>query len=159
MKAIELTWPVQHGHGRKAASGGPSFQPRMRGGTRRRRPCSQGLGLRRNGGHGLRETMKAKAPMNESVTQPKRIRRKFDKAFKQRAVELWLNSGRTATEVAAELGIHPQRLSAWRRRFAPPPPGGEGGGGAKRRAEQLETENSSLRREADYRRQQRDILK
>jgi transposase len=97
--------------------------------------------------------------MNEPVIQPKRSRKKFDKAFKQRAVELWLNSGRTATAVAAELGIHPQRLSAWRRRLAPPPPGGEGGGGAKRSAEQLETENSSLRREVDYLRQQRDILK
>ena len=94
--------------------------------------------------------MKAKAPMNESVTQPKRIRRKFDKAFKQRAVELWLNSGRTATEVAAELGIKSQRLSAWKGCFGPPPPGGEGGGGPKRSAEQLEVENTSLRREIEY---------
>ena len=97
--------------------------------------------------------------MNEPVIQTKRPRRKFDKAFKQRAVELWLKSGRSATEVAAELGIDPQRLGSWRGRFAPPPPGGEGGGGAKRSAEQLETENSSLRREVDYLRQQRDILK
>ena len=97
--------------------------------------------------------------MNEPVIQPKRSRKKFDQTFKQRAVELWLNSGRAATTVAAELGIHPQRLSAWRRRFALPPPGGEGGGGAKRSAEQLEAENSSLRREVDYLRQQRDILK
>ena len=44
----------------------------------------------------------------------KRIRRKFDKTFKQHAVELWLNSGKAATEVAAELGIHAQRLSVWR---------------------------------------------
>jgi len=117
------------------------------------------VGLRRNGGHRLRETMKDRAVMNEPVTQPKKTRKKFDKAFKQRAVELWLHSGRSATEVAAELGIDPQRLSAWRGRFAPPPPGGEGGGGAKRSAEQLETENSSLRREVDYLRQQRDILK
>ena len=115
--------------------------------------------LRRNGGHRLRETMKAKASMDDPVIQPKRTRTKYDKAFKQRAVELWLSSGREATAVAAELGIQPQRLSAWRRRFAPPPPGGEGGGGAKRSAEQLETENSSLRREVDYLRQQRDILK
>jgi transposase-like protein len=97
--------------------------------------------------------------MNEPVTQTKKSRKKFDKAFKQHAVELWLNSGRAATEVAAELGIHAQRLSAWRRRFAPPPPGGDGGGGAKRSAEQLETENVGLRREIDYLRQQRDILK
>ena len=97
--------------------------------------------------------------MNEPVIQSKSPRKKFDKAFKQRAVELWLNSGRAATEVAAELGIHPQRLSAWRKRFAPPPPGGEGGGGAKRSAEQLEVENTGLRRENEYLRQQRDILK
>jgi transposase-like protein len=56
--------------------------------------------------------------MNEPLIQSKKIRKKFDKVFKQHAVELWLNSGRTATEVAAELGIHNQRLSAWRRRFS-----------------------------------------
>jgi len=70
--------------------------------------------------------MKDKASMNEPVIQPKRTRKKFDNAFKQRAVELWLSSGRTATEVAAELGFKAQRLSAWRGRFAPPPPGGKG---------------------------------
>ena len=97
--------------------------------------------------------------MSKPVIQTKQPRKKFDKEFKQRAVELWLNSGRTATEVAAELGFHAQRLSAWRRRFAPPPPGGGGGGGAKRTAAQWEAENSGLRRENDYLRQQRDILK
>ena len=97
--------------------------------------------------------------MNTPVIPSKKTRKKFDNAFKQQAVELWLNSGKAATEVAAELGFNAQRLSAWRGRFAPPPPRGEGGGGAKRSAEQLETENSSLRREVDYLRQQRDILK
>jgi transposase len=97
--------------------------------------------------------------MNEPVIRPKQPRKKFDKAFKRQAVELWLTSERAATEVAAELGIHAQRLSAWRQRFGPPPPGGEGGGGAKRSAEQLEAENAGLRRENEYLRQQRDILK
>ena len=97
--------------------------------------------------------------MNAPVIQSKNTRKKFDQTFKQHAVELWLNSGKAATEVAAELGIHPQRLTAWRARFAPPPPGGEGGGGAKRSADQLEAENTHLRRENDYLRQQRDILK
>ena len=97
--------------------------------------------------------------MNEPVIQTKKSRTKYDKAFKQRAVELWLHSGKAATVVAAELGILPQRLSAWRGRFAPPPRGGEGGGGAKRRAEQLEAKITSLQRENDYLRQQRDILK
>jgi transposase-like protein len=64
--------------------------------------------------------------MNAPVIQSKKTKQKFDKSFKQHAVELWLNSGKAATEVAAELGVHAQRLSAWRKRFAPPPPGGEG---------------------------------
>jgi len=64
--------------------------------------------------------------MNTPVIQSKKTKKKFDKTFKQHAVELWLNSGKAATEVAAELGIHAQRLSAWRKRFAPPPPGGKG---------------------------------
>jgi transposase len=85
--------------------------------------------------------------MNTPAIQAKKTRKKFDRTFKQHAVELWLNSGKTATEVAAELGIHAQRLSAWRERCAP------------RTAEQLEVENTGLRRENDYLRQQRDILK
>jgi transposase len=97
--------------------------------------------------------------MNAPVIPAKKTRKKFDKTFKQHAVELWLNSGKTATEVAAELGVQAQRLSAWRQRFAPPPPGGEGGGGAKRCAEQLEAEIAELRRQNEYLRQQRDILK
>jgi len=97
--------------------------------------------------------------MNEPVIHTKKSRTQYDKAFKQRAVELWLTSGKAATVVAAELGIRAQLLSRWRERFAPPPPGGEGGGGAKRRAEQLEAENTRLRRENLYLRQQRDILK
>ena len=42
--------------------------------------------------------------MNEPVIQSQKTRKKFDKVFKQHAVELWLNSGRAATVVAAELG-------------------------------------------------------
>ncbi len=103
--------------------------------------------------------MKDNKTMTRPVIESKKPRKKFDATFKRHAVELWLNSGRPATEVAAELGFHAQRLSAWRKRFAPPPPGGEGGGGAKRSAQQWETENTALRREVDYLRQQRDILK
>jgi len=70
--------------------------------------------------------MKDNKTMTRPVIETKMPRKKFDKAFKERAVELWLTSGKAATEVAAELGIHSQRLSAWRTRFAPPPPGGVG---------------------------------
>ena len=71
--------------------------------------------------------MKDNKTMTKPVIESKKSRKKFDKAFKERAVELWLTSRKAATEVAAELGIHPQRLSAWRRRFAPPPPSPPGG--------------------------------
>src|ERR1017187_7857306 len=83
--------------------------------------------------------------MNKPVIQTKQFRKKFDTQFKQHAVELWLNSGRAATEVAAELGFHAQRLSAWRRRFAPPPPGGGRGRG---REAQRRTMGSRKRRPA-----------
>jgi len=97
--------------------------------------------------------------MNTPVIESKQSRKKFNKAFKQQAVDLWLQSGKPATEVAAELGIHAQRLSAWKKRLGPPPQGGEGGGGPKRSVEQWEADYASLRRENDYLRQQRDILK
>ena len=103
--------------------------------------------------------MKTKVSNNAPVIPSKKIRRKFDATFKRHAVELLLNSGKSATEVAAELGFNPQQLSVWRKRFAPPPPGGEGGGGAKRSAAQLEADLAELRRENEYLRQQRDILK
>ena len=41
-------------------------------------------------------------------------RRKFTKDFKQEAVRL-LNSGKTVTEVARTLEVHPSELHRWRR--------------------------------------------
>ncbi|HEX3719725.1 MAG TPA: hypothetical protein VH595_17370 [Verrucomicrobiae bacterium] len=46
--------------------------------------------------------------MNTPVIQSKKTKKKFDKTFKQHAVELWLNSGKAATAVAAELGFTPK---------------------------------------------------
>jgi len=42
-------------------------------------------------------------------------RRKFDKQFKIDAVNLLESSGKTATEVAADLGIRQDALSRWKR--------------------------------------------
>jgi len=86
-------------------------------------------------------------------------RRKFDKTFKREAVELWLKSGKSAKEVGRELGIHESRLYLWKKSFAPELPGGRGSSGAKPALEDLVSENAALRRELDYVRQQRDILK
>lgn len=84
--------------------------------------------------------------MNESVTTSKKSRRRFDRAFKQQAVELWAQSNKSGAEMAAELGIEPNRLYAWRERLAPT-------------AEELAAQNAALRREIENLRQQRDILK
>jgi transposase len=43
-------------------------------------------------------------------------RRKFDKAFKLMTVELCL-SGKSTTEVAAELGLRPELVSRWKREY------------------------------------------
>lgn len=79
--------------------------------------------------------------------QPIKSRRKFDVTFKKDAVALWLNSGKSARQVGAELGVSENRLYLWRKQYAP--------------ARQGETESElvALRRENALLRQQRDILK
>jgi len=84
----------------------------------------------------------------------------FDKAFKEHAVNLWLGSGKSAQEIADELGIKRDRLYTWKEALDPVPPGGKGGTGSKGpRVESLEEEVERLRRENEYLREQRDILK
>jgi transposase len=84
----------------------------------------------------------------------------YDQAFKEHAVNLWLASGKSAQEVADELGIKRDRLYSWKAALNPVPPGGKGGTTQGRRTpEQLERELAQLRRENQWLRQQRDILK
>ena len=77
-------------------------------------------------------------------------RRKFDTAFKREAVALWVNSGKSAREIAAELGIAEKRLYIWKRHHTPASPSSQS---------QMESELAALRRENAHLRQQRDILK
>ena len=84
----------------------------------------------------------------------------YDKAFKEHAVNLWLGSGKSAREVAAELGVKPDRLYTWKEALEPAPTGGKGGAGSRgRNAKELELELARLERENHMLRQQRDILK
>ncbi len=85
----------------------------------------------------------------------------YDKAYKEHAVNLWLGSGKSAREVAQELGIKPDRLYMWKQALYPKESaaGGARPPGQKRRPEELEAEVARLQRENDYLRQQRDILK
>lgn len=82
--------------------------------------------------------------------EPSKPRRKFDRNFKKEAVALWLNSGRSAREIATELGIGGNRLYLWRKKYAPLTPTQEA---------DLDSEVQALRRENAELRQQRDILK
>ena len=82
-------------------------------------------------------------------------RKRYDENFKRSAVELWLQGGKSAEAIAAELGICSQSLKHWKKQLAALPATGPG----QRSVEQLEEENRRLRREVRHLAQQRDILK
>lgn len=94
--------------------------------------------------------------MNQSS---RKTRRKFDETFKREAVQNWLDSGKSASVVARELGLHPNRLYAWRDRLAPAigaktPAGFKPGSPAD-----LQAQLDAALREVRHLREQRDILK
>ena len=86
-----------------------------------------------------------------------RVRRKFDQTFKREAVQNWLASGKSAQVVAKELGLLPNRLYAWRKRFAPADPGGRGAKPGS--VADLQGQLDAAQREIRHLREQRDILK
>jgi transposase-like protein len=95
--------------------------------------------------------------MKPSDLGPKTFRKRYDKAFRQQAVELWQASpNKTGAQVAAELGVPVKRLYHWRAclNAAPPPPAANA-----LAPEDLARENAALRQEVALLRQQRDILK
>ena len=55
----------------------------------------------------------------ETKTKPKR----YDEAFKKSAVEHWLISGKSAQQVATELGFNVQNLPKWKAKFKALPAG------------------------------------
>ena len=98
---------------------------------------------------------------NSSKPQSPSKPRKYDEGFKRQAVALVADQGRKVSEVARDLGISEFLLYEWRRQFRPKGalPGQTSAPGKGRSAEELECENTQLRRELEYVRQQRDILK
>jgi transposase len=83
-------------------------------------------------------------------------RPKYDQQFRRDAVELWRASGKTAKQIAQQLGIKTERMYVWAAEYRPP--GGEGAG-ATLTPEQLQRENAALREEVERLREQREILK
>jgi transposase-like protein len=88
---------------------------------------------------------------NENATSPKYKR--YGAAFKRSAVGHWFSSGKTADQVAAELGINAQTLKLWKQQqtVVPAP------ANAPRTLEALQAENRRLRRELAGVIRQRDI--
>jgi transposase len=90
--------------------------------------------------------------MKQPVVLETKRRKKFDRNFKQQAVTLWLDSGKSAQVMAAELGLRDKQLYEWKKIFIPIL-------GVKLSVTELEAQNLALRRDNDLLRQQRDILK
>jgi transposase-like protein len=89
-----------------------------------------------------------------------RVRRKFDETFKREAVQNWLQSGKSATVVAQELGLAANRLYAWKQRFAPAAAGGRAAAGAKPSSvADLQAQLEASERENRHLREQCTILK
>ena len=81
----------------------------------------------------------------------------YDKAFKEHALNLWLGSGKSAQEIADELGIKRDRLYIWKQQLEPGP--APKTSSATATPEQLQREVQRLQLENQRLRQQRDILK
>ena len=96
--------------------------------------------------------------MKTQLRKPARERARYTEEYKQEALELWRNSGRSAAKVAAELGIRAPLLYRWAR-----PKRESNLSKAElsrgRSVEELEAEIRRLRAENAKLLQQREVLK
>ena len=87
----------------------------------------------------------------------KKTRRKYDKEFKLMAVNL-CDTGKTAKEVANELGIRSDLISRWRREYDQYKEGSFSGHGNENMTDE-QKENVKLKKELREAQLDRDILK
>jgi len=97
--------------------------------------------------------------MKTQLSKPVRSKANYTKEYKQQALELWRASGRSASKVAAELGIRPPLLYRWARTERPPVNGSSPGPKRLRSVEELEAEIRRLRAENTKLLEQREVLK
>ena len=99
--------------------------------------------------------------MKTQLQKPARGKASYNEEYKQQALALWRNSGRSAAKVGAELGIRPALLYEWSRVQSPPGKTGPHGQAAReaRSLAQLEAENRRLREENAKLLEQREVLK
>jgi transposase len=96
--------------------------------------------------------------MKTQLSKPFRTKARYTEEYKQEALELWRNSGRSAAKVAAELGIRAPLLYRWARpkRQSNSFPSESK---SKRSVEELESEIRRLRAENAKLLEQREVLK
>lgn len=86
----------------------------------------------------------------------KREVRKYDKAFKLSAIQLYLKSGRSVQEIGQELGIPPATLATWAQNYKKE---GDQAFPGKGHLKATDQEAALLRKELAIVREERDILK
>jgi len=85
-----------------------------------------------------------------------KVRRKYDKEFKKGAVLLVIEKGRSISEVARDLGIHPVLLGKWKSLYLEDKNNAFPGQGHMKSEEE---EFRRLKRELDNVKEEREILK
>jgi len=95
--------------------------------------------------------------MKSQMSKPRHTREKYTEEYKAQALELWRKSGRSANEVAAELGIRPPLLYHWAR--AERVASGEAPAKPGRSVEEMAAEIARLKEENARLLEQREVLK
>jgi transposase len=85
-----------------------------------------------------------------------KVQKVYTKEFKEEAVKLVQNSGKSASQIARELGISDSALYMWQKQLAEKGPDAFPGTGHQSAQEE---EIRRLKRELEITRQERDILK
>ena len=96
--------------------------------------------------------------MKTQLSKPARSKARYTEEYKQEALELWRNSGRSAAKVAAELGIRPPLLYRWAH-LEREPNASKSESKSGRSVEELEAEIRRLRAENAKLLEQREVLK
>ncbi len=96
--------------------------------------------------------------MKTQLRKTARERASYTEEYKQEALELWRSSGRSATKVAAELGIRPPLLYRWAH-LERTSSVSKSESKSKRSVEALEAEIRRLRAENAKLLEQREVLK
>lgn len=97
--------------------------------------------------------------MKTQITKPSAGKAKYTQEYKQQALELWRQSGRSAAKVGTELGIRPALLYRWARLFRADAQQGGGSEQKEAPANALHAEIRRLREENAKLLEQREVLK